>query len=127
MRSANAHYANLLLATYLATGQDAANIVEGSQGVTLAEVTPQGDCYFSVNVPNLIVGTIGNGKQHTDIQSHLATLKCLPDPLHPGQSSIRLAEIIAATILCGELSLMAAQTNRGELTRSHMAFERTSN
>ena len=40
IRSANAHYANMLLAFYLATGQDAANIVEGSQGVTVAELMP---------------------------------------------------------------------------------------
>ena len=36
-RSANAHFANMLLAVYLATGQDAANIVEGSQGFVHAE------------------------------------------------------------------------------------------
>ena len=124
VRSANAHYANSLLATYLATGQDAANIVEGSQGITVVEVTPQGDCYFSVNLPNVIVGTIGHGKQHPEIQTHLKNLACLPDPNAPGASSLRLAEIIAATVLCSELSLMAAQTNQGELTKSHMLFER---
>lgn len=124
VRSANAHYANMLLATYLATGQDAANIVEGSQGITHIAVTVEGDCHFSVNLPNIIVGTIGNGKHHSEILSHLESMGCLPDPAHPGQSSERLAEIIAATVLCSELSLMAAQTNRGELTRSHMTFER---
>lgn len=121
--SANAHYANLLLATYLATGQDAANIVEGSQGITYCEVTQDGDLYFAVNLPNIIVGTIGNGKQHDAIQTHLTQLGCL-EKREPGENSKRLAEIIAATVLCGELSLMAAQTNLGELTRSHMAFER---
>ena len=124
VRSANAHYANLLLATYLATGQDAANIIEGSQGITTAEVTPSGDLYFSVNLPNLIVGTVGHGKHHPDILSHLKAMGCEPDPINPGKSSERLAEIIAATVLCGELSLMSAQTNRGELTKSHMLFER---
>lgn len=124
VRSANAHYANMLLATYLATGQDAANIVEGSQGITHVAITKTGDCHFSVNIPNIIVGTIGNGKHHPEILSHLDAMGCLPDPKKPGASSERLAEIIAATILCGELSLMAAQTNRGELTRSHMTFER---
>ena len=61
IRSANAHYANMLLGFYLATGQDAANIVEGSQGVTMAE-DRDGDLYFSCTLPNLIVGTVGNGK-----------------------------------------------------------------
>jgi hydroxymethylglutaryl-CoA reductase (NADPH) len=59
IRSANAHYANMLLGFYLATGQDAANIVEGSQGVTVAE-DRDGDLYFSCTLPNLIVGTVGN-------------------------------------------------------------------
>lgn len=124
LRTANAHYANILLATYLATGQDAANIVEGSQGITSVEVTEEGDCYFAVNLPNIIVGTVGNGKAHPEVMTHLKSLNCLPDANKPGASSIRLAEIIAATTLCGELSLMAAQTNMGELTKSHLLFER---
>ena len=124
VRSANAHYANMLLATYLATGQDAANIVEGSQGITQIALTASGDCHFSVNIPNIIVGTIGHGKHHPEILSHLEAMGCLPDPKHPGKSSERLAEIIAATVLCGELSLMAAQTNPGELMKSHALFER---
>lgn len=121
--SANAHYANMLLATYLATGQDAANIVEGSQGITHCEVTDSGDLYFSVTLPNIIVGTVGNGKQHAEIQDHLTQLGCL-EQRTPGENSMRLAEIIAATVLCGELSLMAAQTNPGELIKSHEIFER---
>lgn len=124
IRTANAHYANILLATYLATGQDAANIVEGSQGITTVEVTEAGDCYFAIKIPNIIVGTVGNGKEYPEIMNQLKKLGCLPDNKNPGASSVRLAEIIAATILCGELSLMAAQTNLGELTKSHMLFER---
>jgi len=124
VRSANAHYANMLLATYLATGQDAANIVEGSQGITSVTIHETGDLLFSVNLPNIIVGTVGNGKHHPEILSHLEKMGCLPDGANPGKSAERLAHIIAATVLCGELSLMAAQTNRGELMRSHTAFER---
>lgn len=123
LRTANAHYANMLLATYLATGQDAANIVEGSQGITHCEVQENGDLYFSVNLPNIIVGTVGNGKDNETVQQHLNELGCLAKR-DTGDNSKRLAEIIAATVLCGELSLMAAQTNLGELTKSHMLFER---
>src|SRR5699024_7915053 len=61
IRSANAHFANMLLAFYLATGQDAANIVEGSQGFVWAEDREEG-LYFAVTLPHLIVGTVGNGK-----------------------------------------------------------------
>ena len=122
LRSANAHYANMLLAFYLATGQDAANIVEGSQGFVHAEVKA-GNLYFSATVPNIIVGTIGNGKDIEFVRENLVMMGCT-DALEPGQSSRRLAAICAATVLCGELSLLAAQTNPGELMRSHLKLER---
>lgn len=122
IRSANAHYANMLLAFYLATGQDAANIVEGSQGITHAE-DRDGDLYFSCTLPNLIVGTVGNGKDLSFVDENLTRLGCRADR-EPGDNARRLAVIAAATVLCGELSLMAAQTNSGELMRAHTQFER---
>lgn len=123
IRSANAHYANMLLAVYLATGQDAANIVEGSQGVTVAE-DRDGDLYFSCTLPNLIVGTVGNGKGLDFVEDNLARLGCREERA-PGENARRLAVITAATVLCGELSLLAAQTNPGELMRAHVHLERT--
>ena len=122
LRSANAHYANMLLAFYLATGQDAANIVEGSQGLTHAEVR-DGDLYFSCTLPNLIVGTVGNGKGLDFVEENLTRLGCREDR-EPGANSRRLAVLCAATVLCGELSLMAAQTNPGELMAAHLTLER---
>ncbi len=122
MRSANAHFANLLLGIYLATGQDAANIVEGSQGFSHAETRPEG-LYFSVTIPNIIVGTVGSGKELDFVQSNLGELGCLEErPV--GENARLLAMVAAGVVLCGELSLLAAQTNPGELTRSHMALER---
>ncbi len=117
LRSANAHFANILLATYLATGQDAANIVEGSQGITYASVTDEGDLYFSVYLPNIIVGTVGNGKHLGFVSQNLERMKCSND-------SEKLAGVIAAATLCSELSLIAAQTNFGELMRAHELHER---
>lgn len=116
LRSANAHFANILLAVYLATGQDAANIVEGSQGFVHAELR-EGDLYFSVTIPHLIVGTVGNGKHLPFVKDNLRMLGC-------EDNARKLAIIIAATVLCGELSLIAAQTNPGELMRAHLKFER---
>lgn len=124
LRTANAHFANLLYAIYLATGQDVANIVEGSQGFTHAELCNNGDLYFSVTLPNIIVGTVGNGKHYDFVKQHLQLLGCLDNP-EIGQNARRLAIIVAATVWCGELSLLAAQTNRGELMRAHEKFERT--
>ncbi|MFN3235304.1 MAG: hydroxymethylglutaryl-CoA reductase [Gammaproteobacteria bacterium] len=122
IHSANAHYANMLLAFYLATGQDAANIVEGSQGITYATVADD-HLYFSVNLPNIIVGTIGNGKELNFVQKNLEMLGCMQDA-PAGQNARRLAIICGATVLCGELSLLAAQTNEGELMRGHVGIER---
>ncbi len=123
VRSANAHFANMLLAFYLATGQDAANIVEGSQGFTLAEVRPGQGLYFSVTLPNLIVGTVGNGKGLPFVEENLRGLGCL-ETREPGANARRLACICAAAVLCGELSLLAAQTNPGELMAAHLRLER---
>ena len=122
LRSANADYANRLLGFYLATGQDAANIIEGSQGITHAEVCDD-QLYFSVTLPNLIVGSIGNGKELDFVKENLIQLGCM-DTREPGMNARRLAIIAACTVLCGELSLLAAQTNPGELMQSHIAMER---
>lgn len=124
LRSANAHVANMLLGFYLATGQDAANIVEGSQAINHAEVTPDGRLYFSTSLPNLIVGSVGNGKGLEFVQRNLAQLGCSATNLAPGANARRLAAIAGATALCGELSLLAAQTNPGELMAAHLKFER---
>lgn len=123
LRSANAHFANLLLGIYLATGQDVANIVEGSQGIVTAELNNE-DLYFSVSLPNIIVGTVGNGKHLEFAKENLKQLGCFESGLNPGDNAKRLAKITAATVLCGELSLMAALTNPGELMGAHLKIER---
>ena len=122
IRSANAHYANMLLAFYLATGQDAANIVEGSQGITFAEEREEG-LYFSCTLPHLIVGTVGNGKHLPHVEHNLQQLGCREER-ETGDNARRLAGLMAATVLCGELSLLAAQTNPGELMAAHLRLER---
>ena len=122
LRSGNAHFANMLLGFYLATGQDAANIIEGSQGLTIAEER-DGDLYFSVTLPNLIVGTVGNGKGLGFVLENMKRMG-LDEPRDLGENSRRLACLCAAAVLCGELSLLAAQTNPGELMDAHRRIER---
>lgn len=117
VRTANAHFANMLLASYLATGQDAANIVEGSQGIVHCELINE-DLYFSVTLPNIIVGTIGNGKNLPFVLENLKQIGC------PNLNAKKLSIIIASGVLCGELSLLAAQTNPGELVNTHISLER---
>jgi len=122
LRTANAHYANMLLAFYLATGQDGANVVEGAQGFVHAEC--RGDAlYFSATVPHVIVGTVGPGKTLEFARRNLEMMGCTATR-EPGRNARRLAVIAAATVLCGELSLLAAQTNPGELMQAHLKLER---
>ena len=122
VRTANAHFANMLLALYLATGQDAANIVEGSQGIVHTELRGR-DLYFSVTLPNIIVGTVGSGKDLPVVRGNLDQLGCL-EKREPGANARRLAAIAAATVWCGELSLLASLTNPGELMDAHLRMER---
>ncbi len=122
IRSANAHVANILLAAYLATGQDAANIVEGSQAFTIAEERDD-ELFISLTLPNLIVGTIGNGKHLPFVEENLMRLGCR-EQRPTGGNARRLAAMIAAATLCSELSLLAALTNPGELMHAHRKLER---
>ncbi len=97
------HSANAITALFIATGQDAANVAESSSAVLYAELTPEHDLYMSVTIPSLIVATMGGGTGLPTQQEALGLLGCV------GKSKVRkLAEIIAGTVLAGEISLAAA-------------------
>ncbi len=121
----NSHYANIVAALYLATGQDLANVVEGCMGQTVAQVTDDGNLYFSVTPSNLIVGTIGGGTCTDFASANLARLGCFGGAENPGDNSKKLAEILTATILAGELSTMCELTNPRRFIDSHKTIERT--
>jgi hydroxymethylglutaryl-CoA reductase (NADPH) len=97
------HVANGLAAVFLATGQDLACVAEASIGVTRLEQRPDGGLYAAVTLPNLIVGSVGGGTRLPTAAECLKILGCQG----PG-SADRLAEIIAATCLAGELSIIGA-------------------
>ena len=123
VRTANAHFANMLLAFYLALGQDGANVVEGSQGISYAQVDASGDLYFAVNLPNIIIGSVGNGKEHSEIKDRLSEFSFW-NPRDMRFNARMLALTAAAAVWAGELSLLAAQTNPQELVRTHILLER---
>ena len=113
----NAHYANMVAAIFLATGQDAAHVVEGSLGITTAE-SRDGDLYFSVNLPDLPVATVGGG---TGLEVAKEGLNILGVA---GSGKAReFAEIVASTVLAGELSLVGALA-AGHLARAHQELGR---
>ncbi|WP_339349522.1 hydroxymethylglutaryl-CoA reductase [uncultured Alteromonas sp.] len=101
--SNGAHFANGITALFIACGQDVANVAESSAGYTYSEITPNGDYYFSITIPSLVVASYGGGTGLATQRECLETLGCY------GKGGVnKLAEIIAATVLCGELSLGAA-------------------
>jgi hydroxymethylglutaryl-CoA reductase (NADPH) len=114
----NAHYANVLAALFLATGQDPAHVVEGSLGVTCIEPRGPDAVYCSVYLPDLPVGAIGGGTELATQREALSMLGIVPDPELPGHAARRLAEIVGGAVLAGEVSLMAAFTSQ-DLARAH--------
>ncbi len=111
----NAHYANIIAALFIATGQDPAHVVEGSLGVTTAEVLDNGSLYFSIYLPSLIVGTVGGG---THLPTQQEALKIMQ-----AESVLEYAQIAGAAVLAGELSLIAS-LSQGSLAKAHTKFGR---
>ena len=98
-----AHAANGITAMFIATGQDVANVAESSAAIVHADVMPNGDYYFSVTIPSLVVATYGGGTGLPTQRECLAMMDCL------GKGKVmKLAEIIGAVVLSGDLSLSAA-------------------
>ncbi|EIE89473.1 hypothetical protein G6F46_006521 [Rhizopus delemar] len=121
----NAHAANILTAVYLATGQDPAQNVESSNCITLMKAVNNGqDLHISCTMPSVEVGTIGGGTILPPQQSMLDLLGVRgPHPTEPGKNAQKLARIICASVMAGELSLCAALA-AGHLVQAHMAHNR---
>lgn len=113
-----AHAANALTAIFIATGQDVANISESHSGVTYAQLRENGDYYWSTTLTSLIVATYGGGTGLPTQRESLELLGCY------GKGKVKkLAEICAATVLAGDISLTSAIL-AGEWVTSHDALGR---
>ena len=113
----NLHAANVIAALYLATGQDAAHVVEGSLCDTTFEKVGSGQWAVVSRIPAILVGVRGGGTQLP------AQSQCLHMLLGSNKSPMHLAESIGAAVLAGELSLLAAQATQ-ELAKSHKKLAR---
>jgi hydroxymethylglutaryl-CoA reductase (NADPH) len=113
-----AHSANGITAMFIATGQDVANVAESSAAFVYAERRDNGDYYYSVTIPSLIVASYGGGTGLPTQRECLELLGCF------GAGKVnKLAEIVAATVLCGELSLGSAIVAE-EWVQAHDLFGR---
>ena len=107
------HSANAIAALFTATGQDIANVAESSAALVHTELLADGSYYYSITIPALIVATYGGGTGLPTQRECLELLGCY------GTGKVRkFAEIIAATVLCGEISLGSAVV-AGEWVAAH--------
>ena len=110
------HFANALAAIFIACGQDAACAAEAAMGLTQMEVTSAGDLCVTVTLPNLPVGTVGGGTHLPTAQECLAMVGC-----QGAGTSRKFAEICAATVLAGEISIVGA-LSAGDFGKAHATF-----
>ncbi|CAJ0947044.1 unnamed protein product, partial [Mesorhabditis belari] len=122
----NCHAANIVAAIFLATGQDAAQVVSSSMCSTKIEVDDKdGDLKVSCTMPVMEVGTVGGGTILGPQRDCLKMLECEgPNETSPGANAARLAEVICGAVLAGEISLLASLTT-DELVDSHMKLNRS--
>lgn len=116
--SQNMHFANGLMALFLATGQDPAHVVEASQGNTIVEVTKE-ELYVAAVLPALNLGTVGGG---TWLPAQTQARKLMR--LGKNVSSEQLAAVMGAAVLAGEISGLAALTDHS-LAPAHKRLART--
>ncbi len=115
------HSANGIASLFIATGQDEANVVESHAGLLSHELLPNGDLYLSVTLPSLIVATYGGGTGLPTQRECLELLGCYGK----GKAN-KFAEIVAATVLAGDISLACAVI-AGHWVSSHDRLGRNRN
>jgi hydroxymethylglutaryl-CoA reductase (NADPH) len=113
----NAHLANGLAAIFIATGQDVANVTNAACGITSFEMHPQG-LYVSVTLPALTVATVGGGTGLPTQREALEMMGC-----GGAGKAKKFAEIVAAAVLGGEISMGAAIAS-GEFVAAHEQYGR---
>ncbi len=114
----NGHFANGLTAIFIALGQDVANVANSAVGITEFQVTESGDLAAAVTLPSISVATVGGGTGLGTSAELLRSLGCFGAERAP-----KLAEIVAATLLAGELSMGAAIAS-AEFVGAHDALGR---
>jgi hydroxymethylglutaryl-CoA reductase (NADPH) len=97
------HSANGITAMFIATGQDVANVAESHAGLNYGELLDNGDFYWAVTLPSVICATYGGGTALPTQRECLEMMDC-----YGSGKADKLAEIIAAVVLAGDVSLSCA-------------------
>ena len=97
------HAANGIAAMFIACGQDVANVAESHAGITYAQLLDNGDYYWSITLPSLIVASYGGGTGLPTQRECLEMIGC-----YGTGKADKFAEIVAAVVLAGDISLGSA-------------------
>jgi hydroxymethylglutaryl-CoA reductase (NADPH) len=111
--SLNIHAANGMAAMFQAFGQDMAYIGECSQAIVDCHFVGPDSLEVSVTLPTLIIGTVGGGTGLPAFRTTLSMIDC-----YGSGKAKKLAEIMGAVILAGEIGCGAAQCAH-DFVRAH--------
>jgi hydroxymethylglutaryl-CoA reductase (NADPH) len=119
MLGPNGQFANGLGAMFLAFGQDVAQIVNASSGILTMEIMPNNDLKVYCKFPQLIVATVGGGTALPFSKACLEMVDCVGEG-----KALKLAEIMAAVVTAGEISLRGAIASGEFANSAHTVRER---
>jgi len=122
----NVNAANAIGAFFLATGQDAAQVISSSSVYVQAEAV-DGGLHFMVSLPCLEVATVGGGTLFGTAKEALRLIGCGEfgkTPEEDNRSVKRLAEICAMTVTALDLNTACAQAAGYEMADSHVKLAR---
>jgi hydroxymethylglutaryl-CoA reductase (NADPH) len=111
-------FANGLAALFIACGQDVGYLPEASYGYLLPSALPDGGLHVTIQIPCLVVGTVGGGCGLPTQKESLRILGCDG----PGGAR-KLAEIAAGVALAGELSVLGSSAAK-EFVSAHETLGR---
>ncbi len=111
----NSHFANIVAAFFASTGQDLAHTVEGSLGITVVRLLANGNLYFSVYLPSIMLGIVGGGTKLETKKEGLSIIGA--------KNSYELASVLTGAVLSGEISLLASLA-QGSLAQAHAKLGR---
>lgn len=125
----NCHAANIVAAIFIATGQDAAQVISSSNCIMVLEKDTRGSLAVHCSMPSIECGTVGGGTVLSDQSSYLQLMGIRGSSDENGcrdcdTNACKLARIICATVMAAELSLLASLTE-GTLVKSHMTHNRS--
>ena len=108
----NVNVANAIAAIFVATGQDLGSLHESCCGIFNVEKTDDG-IYLAVNLPTLVIGTVGGGTHLPCQREALELMGCYGSGKLP-----RFASLIAGFTLALEISTYAAVVS-GQFAKAH--------